>query len=212
MNEEVGKLNPIRGRILFSKYKSVLNTLTVFFRLFPMGFRKWAFERCRHILGKLGLGLRYAILKSICKSLGDNVAIYPDVYILNPQNIEIGNNVSIHPMCYIECLGGIVIGNDVSIAHGVTIMSTSHSYNDNPYINIREQNGKEAPVQIEDNVWIGAKASILCGVTVGGTSVIGINSVVLKSIERNSVYVGIPAKKIKDIDGKMMFEEDKSFV
>ena len=188
----------IRGRHQFSKYKIVLNIITAFYKIFPLGFRKWAFEFHRYTLGKIGLGLRYAILKSICNHIGDNVAIFAGVYLLHPEKLTIGNNVSIHPMCYIDCVGGLSIGNDVSIAHGVTIMSITHSY-DHPEIKIRDQDCKLSPVCIEENVWIGAKACILYGVTIGKTSVIGAGSVVLKSTESNSVYVGVPARKVKTI-------------
>jgi acetyltransferase-like isoleucine patch superfamily enzyme len=89
------------------------------------------------------------------------------------------------------------IEDDVSIAHGVTIMSTSHVHEG---INtpIRDQGVSCDSVHIENNTWIGAKVTITAGVTVASGCVIGANAVVTKNTERNGVYVGIPAKKIKE--------------
>jgi len=157
------------------------------------------FEQSRNLRGKIGLGIRYALLKSISFRCGDNVAIYPGVYIFHPQNLSVGNNVSIHPMCYIECgiiPEGVYIGDDVSMAHGTTVMASSHTYTD---INekIKNQEVVYKNVQIGDDVWIGAKATVLAGTTVASGCVIGANSVVTKDTEEKGVYVGAPAKRIK---------------
>ncbi len=192
--------NAQRGREQFDKYKGAINTVSFFYKLFPIKMRKQALEKRRNLRGKLGIGLRYAILKSISNSIGDNVALFQGVYLLNPENISIGNNVSIQPMTYIECgneSGGITIGSNVSIAHGVTIMATTHCYNDRK-ICIKDQGVLAEPVHIEDNVWIGAKAVVLSGVTVRQGCVIGAGAVVTKSTDLNGVYVGVPAYNIKE--------------
>lgn len=189
-----------RGRILFARYKTILEIITLFYKLLPLRMRKRALERYRNIRGKLGLGLRYAILKSITESIGENIAIFPGVFILNPENIVIGNNVSIHPMSYIECgyqCGGVTIGNDVSIAHGVTIMGTTHRFESHES-KIKDQGIANKAVNIMDNVWIGAKAVILSGVTVGSGCVIGASAVVTKSTNSNGIYVGVPARCVKE--------------
>ena len=191
----------VRGRDKFAKYKSIINFLVKLYRILPTRLRNKKFEKSRNTRGKWGLVKRYALLKSLAIRCGDNVAIYPGAYILNPQSMDIGNNVSIHPMCYLEGgpsgkKAGIIIGNDVSIAHGVTIMSTSHHY-DNPDIPIKDQDYIVGTVVLEDNVWLGAKVSVLCGITVKTGCVIGANSVVTHDTEENGIYVGAPARKIK---------------
>lgn len=200
MSSSEGK-SVVRGREKFSKFKAVLSLLSKLYAVFPMRIRKALFEKYRNMRGKLGLGIRYALLKSIARECGDNVAIYTGTYILNPQNLSIGSNVSIQPMCYLECgnseLTGISIGNDVSIAHGVTIMATSHLY-ENKDIPIKDQGVELKPVKICDNVWIGAKVSVLCGTEIRSGTIIGANAVVTKSTEGNSIYAGVPARKIKE--------------
>ena len=129
-----------------------------------MKVRVKLFYGSRNIGGKIGIGLRYSLLKAIAYRCGDNVAVFQGAYILNPQNLTLGNNVSIHPMTYLECgflPGGITIDDDVSIAHGATIMATSHNYQDGEII--KDNGVTTKPVHIHSNVWIAAKATITAG-------------------------------------------------
>jgi acetyltransferase-like isoleucine patch superfamily enzyme len=92
-----------RGRDSFNRFKGIINIFVAIYRLMPLNLRKYLFDKHRNVRGKIGLGLRYAILKATADKCGDNVAIYPGVYLYNIENLCIGDNVSIHPMCYIEC-------------------------------------------------------------------------------------------------------------
>lgn len=190
-----------RGRAVFSKYKSIIVFMAKIIRILPLRFRIYLFESYRDVRGRIGLGMRYILLKSIAVKCGDNVAIFPNAYILHPQYLSVGNNVSIHPFCYIECghIKGenVVIEDNVSIAHGVTILATTHLYSD-VNLPIRDQGYDLRPVYIKQNNWIGAKATILCGVTVDTGCVIGANAVVTKDTSANKVYAGVPARIIKD--------------
>lgn len=82
------------------------------------------------------------------------------------------------------------------IAHGVTILSTTHKFVD-VNVNIKDQRIEEKKTIIENNVWIGAKATILSGIRVGRGSIIGANSVVTHNVPENSVVGGVPARVIK---------------
>ena len=55
------------------------------------------------------------------------------------------------------------------------------------------------PIQIGNNVWIGAGATILAGVTIGDNTVIGAGSLVKKDIPANVVAVGVPCKVLREI-------------
>lgn len=186
-----------RGRDKFQKFKPVISFIVRFYSLFPRSMQTKALIRHRKQTGNLGLVIRYALLKNLAKHVGDNVSIQPDVYLFNIQELSIGDNVSIHPMTYIEAYGGVEIGNDVSIAHNTTIMSVTHNYED---VNspIKEQGITGLPIRIEDNVWIGAKATILGGNNIGTGVIIGAGSVVTKSISENTVVAGVPARVIKE--------------
>lgn len=92
--------------------------------------------------------------------------------------------------------GGVRIGNDVSIAHCVTIIATSHDYSFAEKT-IRDNELIQKEVKIEDNVWIGAKATILCGRTIAQGCVIGAGTVVTTNTDENGVYAGVPNSLIK---------------
>ena len=186
-----------RGRDLFTKIKPILNAISRMYHIFPLSVRKRIFENKRYSKGLYGIGIRYVLLKSIAKHCGDNVLINQGCFILKPENISIGNNVSIHPMCYIDATGGVEIGKDVSLAHGVTIMSTTHNYADKN-APIKDQGVTSYATVVGDDVWVGAKATILAGISVDDHSIIGAGAVVTHNVSANSIVGGVPAKKIKD--------------
>lgn len=186
-----------RGREKFKKYKVIINTLVKMCNIIPKSFRVKLFIFFRMTKGNKGLLIRYVLLKSIAKKCGENVSIHPQVYIFNPQRLSIGDNVSVHPMCYIDAAGKINIGNDVSIAHGTTIMSSTHRY-DNMDIPIKDQPVDLLHTEIKDNVWVGSKVTILAGIKVESGSILAAGAVVTKNVSENIVVGGVPAKKIKE--------------
>ena len=150
----------------------------------------------RNKAGTVALVKRYALLKTLAKSVGDNVSIFPGVYLLNVQELEVGDNVSIQPMAYIESYGGIKIGNNVSFAEGASLFSVSHGYKD-VNVPIKDQGLIPLPIEIQDNVWIGTKATVLGGVTVSSGCIVAAGAVVNKSTEENTVVGGVPAKLLR---------------
>ncbi len=186
-----------RGRDKFQKFKPVINCICKLYSLFPRSVQTKALIRHRKQTGNLGLVIRYALLKNLAKNVGDNVSVQPDVYLFNLQELSIENNVSIHPMTYIEAYGGIEIGNDVSIAHGTTIMAVTHDFDDIS-IPIKDQGITGQPIKLEDNVWVGAKATILGGCNIGAGAIIGAGAVVTKPVKKNTVVAGVSARVIEE--------------
>ena len=187
----------VRGRDLFKKYKPLILFLVMVVKIFPKSWRMKMLIGVRNLNGYLGLTVRYVLLKTLAVSCGDNVSIHPGVYLFSVSQMTIGNNVSIHPMCYIDASGKIDIGNDVSIAHNCSILSFEHVFEEHN-LPIKDQPVKMLPIKIEDNIWLGAKVTVLGGTTIKSGCVIGAGSVVTKDTEINSVYVGVPARKIKE--------------
>lgn len=185
-----------RGRVLFAKYKTPLKILEEIYSFFPKKIRLLLLNHIKYKSDMIHIGMRYAIIKSLSDRIGDNVRISEGVHLYHIENLKIGSNVSIWPMCYIECSGDVTIEDNVSIAHSVTIMSEKHNYI-NKNIPIKEQGKSYAPVIIEENVWIGAKATILSGVVIGKGAIVGAGAVVTKDVPRNAIVGGIPAKVIK---------------
>ncbi len=186
----------MRGRDQFNKYKGIIDSLVIVYGKLPRVMRERLLLSKRMSTGKIALVNRYVLVKTLAKSVGDNVAVFSNVYLKNTQNLTIGNNVSIHPMCYIEALGGIQIGNDVSIAEGTSIFSVNHRF-DELEVPIKDQGVIELPIVIEDNVWIGSKATILGGVTIAEGTIVAAGAVVTKSTLPYTTVGGVPAKIIK---------------
>ncbi len=95
----------------------------------------------------------------------------------------------------------VQIGVNVTLGDGNIIFSNSTIEHDSKIgnnVNIAPGVNIAGSVSIEDNVYIGVGANIIDGIKIGKNSVIGAGSTVLEDIEENSVYVGTPAKKIKD--------------
>lgn len=187
-----------RGRDTFNKYKSILNFGTKCYKLLPKRIRIMIWNGISRKKGTIRIAQRYMICKSLGANLGDNVSIHDNVYFFNIENMSFGNNVSIHPMCYFQASGGIEIGNDVSIAHGVTLMTQNHGYEDRS-MPIKDQPVISKPIVIEDNVWIGAKVTVLYGRRIGENSVVAAGAVITKDVPPNTLVAGVPARVIKEL-------------
>ena len=112
------------------------------------------------------------------------------------RNVSVGDNVFINSQCYFEAMAPIVIGNNVLLGYGTALLTTNHNFK-KPKLLIREQGIASKAITIQDDVWIGARATILPGVTIGQGSVIAAGAVVTKNVEPYSIVGGIPARFIK---------------
>ena len=187
----------MNGREFFNRFDGLIQLWAKAMSVFPRGFLQRVF-RCHNGRGKWAILVRYVCLKAGAKRVGKNVCVMDHVYIHHWENLEIGDNVSIHEQCNINAFGGVCIGNDVSIAHGTSVVSFNHTWDD-PSIPIKYNPSKPLPVVIGDDVWVGCGVRILGGVTVGPHSVIAAGAVVTKSTNPDSVYAGVPARRVKSI-------------
>jgi acetyltransferase-like isoleucine patch superfamily enzyme len=115
------------------------------------------------------------------------------------QRLRIGSNVGINHYCYIGVRGTIEIGDNVIFGPRVSVLSENHNF-DRTDIPIKHQGVTKGTTRIGNDVWIGAGASILSGVTIGDGCVIGAGAVVTGDVEPWSVVVGVPAKVVKKRD------------
>jgi len=95
-------------------------------------------------------------------------------------------------------IGPVSIGSHVNLAQGITVTALNHNFDD-PTKRIDEQNINTSPVVIADDVWIGANAVVLPGVTIGRHAVVAAGAVVTRDVPEFTVVAGVPAKVIKHI-------------
>jgi len=146
--------------------------------------------------GVMGFALRTAVFKVFFKSLGGFCWVQPGVTIVSSNRLRVGKHFGCNTGTYINAVGEITMGDHVLIGSNVTISSGMHPIEgEDPPVFARPTVPK--PIRIEDDVWIGAGAVILPGVTLRRGSVVGANAVVTRDTEEYSVNVGIPAKKIR---------------
>ena len=95
-------------------------------------------------------------------------------------------------------IGPVCIGSHVNLAQGITVTALNHNFEDKEK-RIDEQGITTKPIIIGDDVWIGANAVILPGVTIGKHCVVAAGAVVTKDVPDNTIVGGVPAKEIKTI-------------
>ena len=139
---------------------------------------------------------RKALLKKILGKTGENFWIEQSFWCDYGYNIEIGDNFFANVNLVILDGAKVRIGNNAFIAPNVGIYTAGHPFD------VKQRNeGLEYafPVTIGDNVWIGAQACILPGVTIGDNTVIAGGSVVTKDIPANVIAAGNPCRVIREI-------------
>ena len=130
-------------------------------------------------------------------SLGDYSVVESFACINNAVgDVMIGDHTRIG--LHNTIIGPVKIGSHVNLAQGITVTALNHNFDDTQK-RIDEQGVSTNPVTIEDDVWIGANAVILPGVTIGNHCVVAAGAVVTKDVPPHSLVAGVPAKVIKNI-------------
>lgn len=144
----------------------------------------------RHLWYRRVLGIR----------LGEHAGVHMGAYVWfwSPREIRrfgvtIGRNSLIGRNCTLDARSPLTIGDNVSLSPEVMILAGTHDVNDPKFA--PSEVGPWA-VSIEDHVWIGSRAMILPGVTVGRGAVVAAGSVVTKDVAPLSIVAGVPAKPI----------------
>ena len=121
--------------------------------------------------------------------------LIPPVYSDCGLNLRIGRNVFVNQGCRLDDVGGIEIGDDVMLGPGVRLISSGHPLDPG----LRRRQVTAAPIVVGRNVWIGAGATILQGVTIGEDAVVAAGAVVARDVPAAVVVAGVPARRVKSV-------------
>lgn len=120
---------------------------------------------------------------------------YDGIWAPGPRLI-IGDNVFIGTGCEFNFKRGITIGSHCLIASGCYFIDHDHQSARRDMPMGTQTGGPEAPIALENDVWIGANAVVLKGVTIGRGAIVAAGAVVRDSIPTYEIWGGVPAKKI----------------
>lgn len=160
-------------------YKSILSELRLYF------CNEWLLNIPSHSVRNL------FYRKAMKFKMGTQSTILMHCTFDAAKAFSMGDYSVINANCRLDTRGGIFIGNNVSISNNVMILTADHDMDDPSF------KGRTRKVIIEDYVWVGTRALILPGVTLGIGSVVAAGSVVTKDVLPYMVVAGIPAKVIK---------------
>lgn len=142
--------------------------------------------------------LRNLIYKISGIKIGKGSTVHMWLRLYQPKNIIIGEDTIIGDNCFLDGRALLKIGNHTSIASRVLIYNSEHD------INAEDFRAIEAPVEIGDYVFIGARAIILPGVKIGKGAVVASGAVVTKDVAPMTIVGGVPAKFIGERQVKQL--------
>ena len=165
------------------------------------GVERKKFHALQELLGalpswKLVRWLHTLYCHHILHSCGKDLELSRDVLFEFPDRVSLGSRVFINRGTIITARAPVIIGDDALVGPYVIINSGNHGYAD---INkpIRTQEHVAAPITIGNDVWIGAHAVVLAGVTIGNGAVVAAGAVVTDDVPAAAVVARVPARQIR---------------
>ncbi len=106
------------------------------------------------------------------------------------HGFTIGRDSTVNQDCRIDTRGGVTIGDDVSVSAEVIILTADHDLQSPTFA------GRNRPVTIGDHAFIGTRATVLPGVTIGAGAAVAAGAVVTRDVPPHTVVAGVPARPI----------------
>jgi maltose O-acetyltransferase len=159
---------------------------------------------CNRIVGHLpSHAVRKFFYRSAMKiEIGEKSFIFCRARFDTRGEFRMGNHSTINEECRLDNRGGITIGDNVSISAQVCILTADHDPRSPTFA------GRERAVRIEDHAFIGTRAMILPGTTVGRGAIVAAGAVVTKEVAPLAIVAGSPAKEIGRRDPTLDYRVD----
>lgn len=137
-----------------------------------------------------------AALRALLGSVGDGVVVRPTLRVDYGAHITIGARSFVNFDCVLLDVCPIVLGADCQLGPRVQLITATH-----PLDAAERRSGWEAgaPITVGDDVWLGAGATVLPGVTIGPRTVVGAGAVVTRDLPADVVAIGAPARVVREL-------------
>jgi maltose O-acetyltransferase len=145
--------------------------------------------------GRLWNALRCATLRLALPRFGDENELDGRVYLGDGSDVYVGSRCQINRGCR---LNRVVIGDRVMIGPDALVLGKLHRTSDPAVPMIDQGDFQRRPTVVEDDVWIGARAIIMPGTTIGTGSIVGAGAVVTHDVSPGTIVGGVPARHIGD--------------
>lgn len=130
---------------------------------------------------------RRMLLRAFGAEIGEGVVMQQNFCVKYPWNLKVGNHSWFGEECWIDNLVPVTIGSNVCISQGAYLCTGNHDWSDPSFGLIVR------PIRLADGAWVGARASLAPGVVIGECAIVGLGSVVTKSIPPFEIHSGNPA-------------------
>lgn len=145
----------------------------------------------------------YHTPEELCKLMSEltgtdvdpSFSLFPPFHTDFGKNIRLGKNVFINSGCCFQDQGGITIGDGSLIGHQAVLATLNHDFSP-----AKRGDTIPAPIVIGKKVWLGARVTVLQGVTIGDNAIVAAGSVVTKDVPPNTIVAGVPARIVRTID------------
>ena len=138
--------------------------------------------------------LRALMSRLVGYRVDDGFRLFPPVYTDFGKNIKIGKDVFVNSGCCFQDQGGVTLGDGCLVGHNVVFATLDHDKCPS-----KRGDMTAAPIVVGKNVWIGAHATILKGVTIGDGAIVAAGAVVTRDVPPNTIAAGVPARVVKTI-------------
>ncbi len=134
--------------------------------------------------------LRQGFLRMMGAQIGERSAIFRGCRILAPERLVVGRRCAIAWNVMIDARGGITFGDDVVVASDCQFVTAEHDVSSPTFA------ATYAPIEVRRWAWIGTRAMVFKGVTIGEGGVVAGGGVAVSDVPPYTVVGGVPAKPI----------------
>jgi maltose O-acetyltransferase len=141
--------------------------------------------------------LRAAVLRIFGARIGSGCNIRGGARIQESFQLVMGDEVFVNSQCFLDCSAPIKIGSRTQFGYQVTLITGGHEIGS---AETRAGSHRPEPITIGEGAWIGARSTLLPGVSIGDGAVVGAGSVITRSVPAHTVVAGNPARVIRVLD------------